>query len=145
VDDPLRLHVEPTPPARCATQRIPLGTPHLVRYLCSRTCRRFPPETLLLSTAVALYLLLRAHNPDYFIAHRVQRRRLKADDAQGGVPPLVLPPPLSQLPWDLAQEEFGVAGTDFLGHLGRVLLVAVQDQKTAQVIDSKGDSVRLPP
>jgi hypothetical protein len=57
---------------------------------------------------------------------------------------LVLPPPLSQLPWDLAQEEFGVAGTDFLGHLGRVLLVAVQDQKTAQVIDSKGDPVRLP-
>src|SRR5579864_2606702 len=87
----------------------------------------------------------RRRNPDYFIAHRVQRRRLKADDAQGGVPPLVLPPPLSQLPWDLAQEEFGVAGTDFLGHLGRVLLVAVQDQKTAQVIDSKGDPVRLPP
>ena len=87
----------------------------------------------------------RRRNPDYFIAHRVQRRRLKADDAQGGVPPLVLPPPLSQLPWDLAQEEFGVAGTDFLGHLGRVLLVAVQDQKTGQVIDSKEDPVRLPP
>jgi hypothetical protein len=87
----------------------------------------------------------RRRNPDYFIAHRVQRRRLKADDAQGGVSPLMLPPPLSQLPWDLAREEFGVAGTDFLGHLGRVLLVAVQDQKTAQVIDSKGDPVRLPP
>jgi hypothetical protein len=87
----------------------------------------------------------RRRNPDYFIAHRVQRRRLKADDAQGGVPPLVLPPPLSQLPWDLAQEEFGVAGTDFLGHLGRVLLEAAQDQKTVQVIDSKGDPVRLPP
>jgi hypothetical protein len=87
----------------------------------------------------------RRRNPDYFIAHRVQRRRLKAEDAQGGVLPLVLPPPLSQLPWDLAQEEFGVAGTDFLGHLGRVLLVAVQDQKTPQVIDSTGALVRLPP
>ena len=87
----------------------------------------------------------RRRNPDYFIAHRVQRRRLRADDVQGGVPPLVLPPPLSQLPWDLAQEEFGVAGTDFLGHLGRVLLVAAQDQKTAQVIDSTGALVRLPP
>jgi hypothetical protein len=87
----------------------------------------------------------RRRNPDYFIAHRVQRRRLQADDAQGGVPPLVLPPPLSQLPWDLVQEEFGVAGTDFLGHLGRVLLVAVQDQKTTQVIDSTGDLVRRPP
>jgi hypothetical protein len=59
--------------------------------------------------------------------------------------PLVLPPPLSQLPWDLAQEEFGVAGTDFLGHLGRVLLRAAQDQKTAQVIDSTGEPGRLPP
>ena len=87
----------------------------------------------------------RRRNPDYFIAHRVQRRRLKADEAQGGVPPLVLPPPLSQLPWDLAQEEFGVAGTDFLGHLGRVLLGAAQDQKTAQVIDVTRDAVRLPP
>jgi hypothetical protein len=87
----------------------------------------------------------RRRNPDYFIAHRVQRRRVKADDAQGGVTPLVLPPPLSQLPWDLAQEEFGVAGTDFLGHLGRILLVAVQDQKTGQVIDSTGEPVRLPP
>ena len=87
----------------------------------------------------------RRRNPDYFIAHRIQRRRLKADEAQAAVLPLVLPPPLSQLPWDLAQEEFGVAGTDFLGHLGRVLLVAAQDQKTAQVIDSTGEPVRLPP
>ena len=87
----------------------------------------------------------RRRNPDYFLAHRVQRRRLRADEAQGGVPPLVLPPPLSQLPWDLAQEEFGVAGTDFLGHLSRVLLVAAQDQKTVQVIDSTGEPVRLPP
>ena len=70
----------------------------------------------------------RRRNPDYFIAHRVQRRRLRATEAQGGVLPLVLPPPLSQLPWDLAQEEFGVTGTDFLGHLGRVLLGAAQDQ-----------------
>jgi hypothetical protein len=57
---------------------------------------------------------------------------------------LVLPPPLSQLPWDLAQEEFGVAGTDFLGHLGRVVLGAAQDQKAAQVLDSTGEPGRLP-
>lgn len=87
----------------------------------------------------------RRRNPDYFIAHRVLRRRQQADQAQGGVPPLVLPPPLSQLPWDLAQEEFGVAGTDFLGHLGRVLLTAAQDQKGAQVLDSTGATGRLPP
>jgi hypothetical protein len=87
----------------------------------------------------------RRRNPDYFIAHRVQRRRLQADEAQGAVLPLVLPPPLSQLPWDLAQEEFGIAGTDFLGHLGRVLLGAAQDQKAGQVIDPTGEPGRLPP
>ena len=87
----------------------------------------------------------RRRNPDYFIAHRVQRRRLTADEAQGGVPPLVFPAPLSQLPWDLAQEEFGVAGTDFLGHFGRVLLGAAQDQKAGQVIDPTGEPGRLPP
>ncbi|HYN07159.1 MAG TPA: hypothetical protein VES67_07190 [Vicinamibacterales bacterium] len=86
----------------------------------------------------------RRRNPDYFIAHRIQRRRLKAGGAQAAVLPLVLPPPLSQLPWDLAQEAFGVAGTDFLGHLGRVLLGAVQDQKAGQVIDPTGETSRLP-
>jgi hypothetical protein len=87
----------------------------------------------------------RRRNPDYFIAHRVQRRRLQADDADGGVPPLMLPPPLSQLPWDLAQDAFGVVGTDFLGHFGRVLLGAAQDQKTSQLVDSTGEPLRLPP
>ena len=84
-------------------------------------------------------------NPDYFIAHRIQRRRLLAEEAQAVVLPLVLPPPLSQLPWDLAQDAFGVVGTDFLGHLGRVLLGAAQDQKAGQVIDGTGEPGRLPP
>jgi len=66
-------------------------------------------------------------------------------EAEGAVMPLVLPPPLSQLPWDLAQQAFGVAGTDFLGHFGRVLLVAVQDQKAGQVLDPPGETGRLPP
>jgi hypothetical protein len=87
----------------------------------------------------------RRRNPDYFIAHRMQRRRLEAEEAGGAVLPLVLPPPLSQLPWDVAQEAFGVAGTDFLGHLGRVLLMAAQDQKAGQMLDSTGESGRLPP
>jgi hypothetical protein len=70
----------------------------------------------------------------------MQRRRLEAEGAKGAVLPLVLPPPLSQLPWDVAQETFGLTGTDFLSHLGRVLLVAVQDQKVGQVVDSIGES-----
>jgi hypothetical protein len=87
----------------------------------------------------------RRRNPDYFIAHRMQRRRLEAEEAKSAVLPLVLPPPLSQLPWDVAQEAFGLTGTDFLSHLGRVLLVAAQDQKAGQVVDSIEESGRLPP
>ena len=87
----------------------------------------------------------RCRNPDYFIAHRMQRRRVEAEEAKGAVLPLELPPPLSQLPWDVAQEAFGVTGTDFLSHLGRVLLGAAQDQKAGQMLDSPGESGRLPP
>ena len=85
----------------------------------------------------------RRRNPDYFIAHRLHRRRVTAEHA--AVLPLVFPPPLSQLPWDLAQDAFGVVGTDFLGHLGRVLLGAVQDQKAGQVLEPVGETSRLPP
>jgi hypothetical protein len=87
----------------------------------------------------------RRRNPDYFVAHRLQHRRVLADAAPPPVAPLVLPPPLSHLPWDLAQDEFGVMGTDFLGHLGRVLLDAAQDQKAGQVIELPREAGRLPP
>jgi hypothetical protein len=75
----------------------------------------------------------------------MQRRRVEAEEANGAVLPLELPPPLSQLPWDVAQEAFGVTGTDFLSHLGRVLLGAAQDQKAGQMLDAPGESGRLPP
>ena len=47
--------------------------------------------------------------------------------------PLQLPPPLSHLPWDIAQDEFGPVGTDFIAHLGRVLLRSGQDQRRVQM------------
>jgi hypothetical protein len=60
------------------------------------------------------------------------------------VEPLRLPPPLSRLPWDIAQDEFGLVGTDFLGHLGRVLLRAEQDERGSQVRASIGEIGTLP-
>jgi hypothetical protein len=104
-----------------------------------RACSAPPCQTARRARTQAAW---RRRNPDYFIAHRMQRRR---PEAGGAVLPLVLPPPLSQLPWDVAQDTFGVTGTDFLSHLGRVLLVAAQDRKTVQVIDSTGVTGRLPP
>ena len=74
----------------------------------------------------------RARNPDYFIARRIQER--------GALPrrpePLRLPAPLSQLPWDLAQDQFGVQGADFMGVMGTLLLEAAQGQLRAYGVDS---------
>jgi hypothetical protein len=72
----------------------------------------------------------RRRNPDYFTARRLELRRVS--QREGAVlEPLQLPPPLCVLPWDIAQDEFGPVGTDFLGHLGRVLLRSGQDQRRA--------------
>ena len=85
----------------------------------------------------------RRRNPDYFTARRLQQRRASA--AEGStLEPLQLPPPLSHLPWDIAQDEFGPVGSDFLGHLGRVLLRSGQDERSVQVPVSIEKTVRLP-
>lgn len=83
----------------------------------------------------------REKNPDYFIARRMEDRgnRDRAPE------PLRLPPPLNQLPWDIAQDQFGVQGADFIGVMGKVLLRSAQDQFKAYVIESKRATDTLPP
>ena len=83
----------------------------------------------------------RERNPDYFIAHRILDRG-KADRAPE---PLRLRRPLSQLPWDIAQFEFGVKGTDFIGVLSTVLLRGAQSQFVAYLTDSARLSGTLSP
>ena len=78
----------------------------------------------------------RERNPDYFIARRIQDRSQEDRPAE----PLRLPPPLSELPWDIAQSQFGTEGADFIGVLGKVLLLAAQSQFEAYV----ADATRLP-
>jgi hypothetical protein len=74
----------------------------------------------------------RERNPDYFIARRIQDR-----SQQDRAPePLCLPPPLSGLPWDIAQSQFGVQGADFIGALGTLLLRTAQSQFEAYVVDA---------
>ena len=75
----------------------------------------------------------RAQNPDYFIARRIQNHGSRERAAE----PQRLPAPLSQLPWDIAQDEFGVQGAAFIGVMGTLLLRSAQDQFRAYVIDSK--------
>jgi hypothetical protein len=92
----------------------------------------------------------RERNPDYFAARRLKERAaLVAPPAApspppGPAPPPPLPPPpplrvtppLDRLPWDVAQDQFGVQGADFLWLLGKVLLGATQDQRRVQRPDS---------
>ena len=78
----------------------------------------------------------RRRHPGYFIQWRAKKRA--EDNAAGGVDPPRVPPPISDLPWEMAQEEFGVMGADFLASLGRKVLVHAKDQtriKTAEIAD----------
>src|SRR5260370_17616091 len=75
----------------------------------------------------------RSRNPDYFIARRIQNQ-----GSQERAPePLSLPAPLSQLPWDIAQDEFGVQGAAFIGVIGTLLLRTPQNPFKAYFIDLK--------
>lgn len=85
----------------------------------------------------------REEHPGYFIAWRAKERaaRTPPDDPE---PPRV-PPPLTRLPWELAQEEFGSVGADFLASLGRLLVIHAKDEMRAEVADSKGEFGKHPP
>ena len=83
----------------------------------------------------------RKRNPDYFIARRLQERGALSQPPE----PLRLPAPLSQLPWDIAQDEFGVKGADFMGLMGVVLLQVTQDQFRAYRVDCRAVPDTLPP
>ena len=83
----------------------------------------------------------RGKNPEYAAGYRIQQR-----GAQQQAPePLRLPPPLSQLPWDLAKDEFGLKGADFIGVLGALLLRSAKDQFRSYAIDSAKLPSTLPP
>jgi hypothetical protein len=96
--------------------------------------------------AQTIYLLIRAQaswcarNPDYFTARRIQSRQA----AERPPEPLRLPRPLSALPWDIAQDEFGAQGADFLGVMGTLILGAAQDEILAYLVDSTRDPGPLP-
>lgn len=81
----------------------------------------------------------RARNPGYATAYRIEQRN-RDPDAE----PLRTPPPLSRLPWDLAKDQFGGQGADFIGVASRLLLRTAKDQFKAYLIDSKGLAGTLP-
>ncbi len=82
----------------------------------------------------------RARNPEYAAGYRIQQWAAQEEPPE----PLRLPPPLSELPWDLAKDEFGAKGFDFIGVMGALLLRAAKDQFHAYLDDSAIVSSTLP-
>src|SRR5262245_50614600 len=83
----------------------------------------------------------RRRNPDYAIAWRLDRRKAQAQPPE----PLRLPAPLPRLPWDLAKDQFGAPGADFLGVMGALILRAAKDQIRPHPLDPVGLPSPLPP
>ena len=82
----------------------------------------------------------RESNREYFAARRIEERaaaieraRSRERSAAETAPIARMPRPLDRLPWDLAQDEFGTQGAEFIGALGRVLVRATQDETRAEV------------
>ena len=81
-----------------------------------------------------------AWHPDYFAGRRIQDR-VKLDP-----PPkkaLRLPSPLHQLPWDIAQDQFGAQGADLIGVMGALLVRFAQDKFAGYCIDSNRDPYQI--
>ena len=83
----------------------------------------------------------RRRNPDYAIAWRLDRRKAQAQPPE----PLRLRPPLPRLPWDVAKDEFGAQGADFLGVMGALMVRVAKDQIRPYPLDPAGLPNRLPP
>ena len=82
----------------------------------------------------------RARNPDYFTAWRIQTRTAAEQEPRL----LRFSSPLTNLPWDIAREEFGAKGTNFIGTMGKLLLHSAKSQIMGQSIDNTRDAGPLP-
>lgn len=70
----------------------------------------------------------RKRHPDYWAAWLIQQRSTQ----ERAPAPLRVPAPLDRLPWDLAKDEFGRQGADFLGIFGRLLVDVPKDEMRGQ-------------
>jgi hypothetical protein len=93
--------------------------PHARQGERQRTCGEASCRKALRQRSQASW---RKRHPGYFIAWRAKRRGARNEKEPVEAPRV--PAPLEGLPWELAQEEFGVIGADFLGSLVRKLVEA---------------------
>src|SRR6516225_5518077 len=74
----------------------------------------------------------RAKNPEYAVGYRIEQRGAREQPPEA----LSLPAPWNRLPWDLAKDEFGRKGSDFIGVMGALLVRSAKDQIRLYVADS---------
>jgi hypothetical protein len=79
-------------------------------------------------------------NPEYPAGYRIQQRGAQESPPE----PLRLPAPLNRLPWDLAKDEFGPQGTDFIAVMGALLVRVAKDQIRSYAIESTALPSTLP-
>src|ERR1035437_3737460 len=82
----------------------------------------------------------RGRNLGYAIHWRLDQRGAQAKTPE----PLRLPAPLNQLPWDLAKDQFGPQGADFIGVMGALMVRTAKDQFRPYLIDPAGVPNTLP-
>jgi len=73
----------------------------------------------------------RSRNPGDSIAWRIDQRAAQSEPPE----PLRMPAPLDQLPWDVAKDQFGPQGADFIGVMGSLIVRAAKDQIRPYLID----------
>jgi hypothetical protein len=74
------------------------------------------------------------------VEYRIKQKAI--DNKKSREPPSVAPP-LDRLPWELAKDEFGIQGAEFIGSLGRLLLGVAKDQIWSYPIEIAGQFSRL--
>ena len=82
----------------------------------------------------------RANNPEYAAGYRIQQRSAQERPPEA----LRLPVPLPRLPWDLAKDEFGRKGADFIALMGGLLVRLTKDQFRSYHADFTGTSSIVP-
>jgi hypothetical protein len=55
-----------------------------------------------------------------------------------------MPPPLNQLPWNVAKDQFGPQGADFIAVMGALMVRAAKDQIRPYLADPKAVPGTLP-
>jgi len=79
-------------------------------------------------------------NPEYACGYRIEQRASQPQPPE----PRRVPAPLNQLPWDIAKDQFGAKGADFIGRMGTLLARTAKDQFQMYVADFTGLSGTLP-